>query len=100
MICLFKSISPSSLNSLAIKAGYRPRKGGAHSSRTMMLEELRLLLSTVSGATDKSEYARAVLDDNCLGKRTLSTRKLSLQRLRELHGLDSEILYFKILRDL
>jgi hypothetical protein len=66
----------------------------------MMLEELRLLLSTVSGATDKSEYARAVLDDNCLGKRTLSTRKLSLQRLRELHGLDSEILYFKILRDL
>ena len=100
MSSFFKFISSSASNSIAAKAGFRFGEKGTHSSRTMMLEELRLLLSAVPGTTDKSEYSRAVLDDNCLEKRTLSTRKLTLQRLRELYGLDPEILYFQILRTL
>ena len=97
---IFNSIALSRPNSFGVEDGFRFGEKGTHSSRTMMLEELRLLLSAALGAMDKSEYARAVLEDNCLGKRTLSTRKLSLQRLSELYGLDSKILYFKILRDL
>lgn len=85
---------------MATKAGFRFGEKGTHSSRTMMLEELRLLLSAVPGAVNKIGYACAVLEENCLGKRTLSTRKLSFQRLSELYGLDPEILYFKILRGL
>jgi len=40
---------------------------GAHSSRTMMLAELRLLLEACPPATDLAGYRTAILDDNVLG---------------------------------
>ncbi|MDP3480626.1 MAG: hypothetical protein Q8R88_12710 [Desulfoprunum sp.] len=66
----------------------------------MMLSELQSLLSAVSGIRERSEYEHAALDDNCLGKQTLSTRTLSLQRLSELYALDPGVPLFRILRDL
>lgn len=63
-----------------------------------MLNELReLLISSRSDAT-RDDYVSAILKDNCLGKRTVATRKLSCQRLSELYGLDPEILLFRIMR--
>ena len=38
--------------------------------------------------------------ENCLGKLTSATRKLSLQRLSELYGLNPRLLLFRALRDL
>lgn len=46
------------------------------------------------------DYADAVMEDNCLGKRTAATRKLSLQRLTELYSLDARVVLFRVLRDL
>jgi hypothetical protein len=73
---------------------------GTHTSRTIMLDEVSLLLQYCSAAANRSDYAQAVLEANCLGKPTLSTRKLSLQRLTELYAVDPTATVFRLLRDL
>lgn len=80
--------------------GFRFGDKGTHTSRTIMLDELGHLLSTVPGDVGREAYARAVIEDNCLAKRTSATRKLSLQRLSELYALDAAVPIFRILRDL
>lgn len=99
-IPLFAALFTSSSRPLCERLGFRHGDKGTHSSRTMMLEELKLLLDAVPGVADRHQYAQSVLEDNCLGKRTRSTRKLSFQRLSELYGLDPAIPLFRILRDL
>ena len=86
---------------LASLWGFRSGERGTHTSRTIMLDELSLLLAAVPGAAaSRRDYAEAVLDSNCLGKRTAATRKLSLQRLTELYGLDTRLLLFRMLKGL
>lgn len=80
--------------------GFRSGNRGTHTSRTMMLAELSHLLSAVQEAATREDYAVAILEDNCLGKRTSATRKLSLQRLAELYALDAHVILFRVLRDL
>ncbi len=65
-----------------------------------MFAELSTLLETVGSESDKSEYVRAVVEDNTLGKNTIATRRLSAQRLSELYGLDRSIPIFRMLRRL
>lgn len=84
----------------AKRSGFRFGDKGTHTSRTIMLDELSHLLTIIPGEVPRTAYADAVVDDNCLGKRTTATRKLSLQRLSELYGLDPTIPVFRILRDL
>jgi len=51
--------------------GFRFDRGGAHLARSMMLEDLRRLLEHVTDAkAGRNDFARAILDDNCLGKPT------------------------------
>ena len=85
---------------LASLWGFRSGERGAHTSRTIMLDELSQLLDAVPGEAWRRDYARAVTEGNCLGKRTAATRKHSLQRLSELYGLDARLLLFRMLRDL
>lgn len=79
--------------------GFRSGDRGAHTSRTIMLDELTHLLNAVPGQASRQDYATAVLADNCLHKRTAANRKLSLQRLAELYGLDARVVLFRVLRD-
>jgi hypothetical protein len=79
-------------------AGFRWGQKGTHTSRTIMLEELRALLANCRPDATRDDYISAVLEDNCLGKRTVATRKLSCQRLSELYALDPELLLFRIMR--
>ena len=65
-----------------------------------MLQEFALLLETTPPDAGRADYVSVVVDDNCLGKRTVSNRRLSLQRLTELYGLDRRRLLFRVLRDL
>jgi len=81
-------------------AGFRFGDRGTHTSRTIMLSELSALLDSVPRDASRGDYAEAVTEDNCLGKQTTATRKLSLQRLRELYGLDPELPLFRALRTL
>jgi len=73
--------------------------GGVHTSRTIMLLELETLLSRVTDSSSvKAVYQLAIVDDNCLSKRTENTRKLTFQHLVELYGLDPKITVFRALR--
>jgi hypothetical protein len=83
-----------------IKAGFRFGDKGTHTSRTMMLKELAALFEDQELNAPRKAYVSAIIDQNCLGKQTVSTRKLTCQRLSELYGLDPTIPLFRILRHL
>ena len=80
--------------------GFRFGDKGTHTSRTMMLAEFTAVLGAVSATSSRQDYAEAVVEGNCLRKPTTSTRRLTLQRLTELYGLDPEIAIFRVLRRL
>ena len=65
-----------------------------------MLQEMMHLLAATGVSSSRYDYVSAVMEDNCLGKRTVATRRLSLQRLTELYGLDRRLLLFRVLRAL
>jgi hypothetical protein len=66
----------------------------------MMLSELATALQAVSALAPRSTYAGAIIEDNCLAKPTLSTRKLTNQRLGELYALDDQVPLFRVLHRL
>ena len=83
-----------------IEAGFRFGSVGTHSSRTLMLSELRSVLDHTAGGSDRAAYKNSVVEENCLGKPTASTRRLSFQRLSELYSLDPQVTLFRLLRRL
>jgi hypothetical protein len=78
--------------------GFRSGDKGTHTSRTMMLAELSALLAICGPDSTKEDYLHAIIEDNALGKSTVSTRKLSAQRLAELYALDRDVPIFRLLR--
>jgi len=78
--------------------GFRSGDKGTHTSRTMMLAELSALLAICGPDSTREDYIHAIIEDNALGKSTVSTRKLSAQRLAELYALDRGVLIFRMLR--
>src|SRR5690348_14662137 len=79
-------------------AGFRWGEKGTHTSRTIMLDELRAVLASCRPDATRADYLRAIHEDNCLGKRTAATRKLSSQRLSELYALDPDVPLFWVMR--
>ncbi len=75
--------------------GFRQGAKGTHTSRTIMIAELdRVLKLDVTG----DELKNAVINENTLEKATTSGRSLTLQRLKELYGLESTIPLYRLLR--
>lgn len=79
-------------------AGFRWGDKGTQTSRTIMLDELRAVLARCRPNATREDYLSAIREDNCLGKRTVATRKLSSQRLSELYALDPKVALFRIMR--
>jgi hypothetical protein len=79
-------------------AGFRWGEKGTHTSRTIMLDELRAVLASCRPDATRDDYLVAIREDNCLGKRTSATRKLSSQRLSELYALDQDVPLFWVMR--
>lgn len=78
--------------------GFSSERGSAHTSRTMMLEELETLLSHVTRpGAEKSEYYRAISEENCLSKRSGKTRILTYRHLVDLYSLDCTRILFRAL---
>ncbi|MBF0098007.1 MAG: hypothetical protein HQM04_12935 [Magnetococcales bacterium] len=72
---------------------------GVHTSRTVMLEELARLFDQIEDANaDRSAYIRAIEQENCLGKRSDRSRKLTREYLVTLYGLDPNIPLFRVFR--
>lgn len=81
-------------------AGFANGPGGTHTSRTMMLAELRLLLAACPPSASPADYRAAALEENVLLKATQTTRQRTLRGLRELYALDRSKPVFRALRDL
>ena len=84
----------------ALGSGFMNEPVGTHGSRTIMLKELRLLLSACPTSTDYEGFRAAIVKENVLLKNTVTTRKESFRRLRELYALDKGAILFRALRDL
>jgi len=80
--------------------GFRLAESGPHTSKTLMLQELEALLTAVPPDAPAKVYRVAIVEENVLGKRTLSTRKETATRLTALHGLDPSKPLFRVLRRL
>lgn len=78
--------------------GFRTGASSAHTSRTMMLAELTLVLNGVDTKAPAEGYRSAIIEDNILGKPTRTTRQRSVKRLRELYALDPDCTLFRLLR--
>ena len=73
-------------------------RAGAHTSRTLMLDELTALLSYVTDPeASKTDYINAIVHDNCLNKRTLANRKITSRDLIKLYTLAPQITIFRVL---
>jgi hypothetical protein len=79
--------------------GFSSETGGAHASRTIMVDELRRLLVVVQDPlADRDKYRLAIIEENALGKRSAKTRALTFRHLADLYGLDPKLLVFRGLR--
>lgn len=65
-----------------------------------MLDEIVMLLQSVPPDGTADDYSFATVEDNVTDKKTVATRRNTIQRLRELYGLDPAIPLFRILRRL
>jgi hypothetical protein len=81
----------------AAKAGFRFGAKGTHTSRTMMLEDLTAVLEAVPADATRQTLVDAIIEENCLHKQTIATRKLSCQRMSELYSLDPTVPVFAAL---
>ena len=81
------------------KMGFSISNSGAHLSRTMMLPELLQLFDFLPETTAmKDAYIEAIVDDNCLSKRSARTRILTARHLADLYGLDNTFILFRALK--
>jgi len=81
------------------RLGFSFERGGVHTARTIMLVELRALLSFVEWSdAAKADYLEAIQTANCLGKRSGRTRTLTFRHMADLYALDPSLLVFRALR--
>ena len=93
------SQTKSAAMDLLTSFGFALGRASVHTARTMMLRELTLLLDYVpAGNAGREEYVSAIVEDNCLGKRSQKNRVLTLGHLIDLYTLDGNTLLFRILR--
>lgn len=97
---VLKLLAVNTDTSPAAQAGFRFGDKGTHTSRTIMLDELSRVITATFPNAQRKDYAAAIIEENCLGKPTASTRRLTNQRLGELYGLDPSIPIFRVFRRL
>lgn len=99
-VCLAELSPLSNLreSSVAADLGFRFGDRGTHTSRTLMLEELKAVLANVPVERGREAYAHAIVEENVAEKRTAATRRLTNQRLGELYSLDPTVPLFRVLR--
>ena len=85
---------------LLTQLGFRFGMNGPHAARTMMLDDLRLLMAHTSAQAIRTEYASAIVDSNVLGKPTRKARELALRHMATLYALDPANPIFRALRRL
>lgn len=82
------------------KFGYKFGRSGAHSARTMMLDELVVLFSHLPVKASKTEYIDAIVEGNLLNKPSKKARQLTARHLIDLYSLDIATPIFRVFRQL
>ena len=79
--------------------GFKFGKSGAHTSRSMMIEELKILLYGRPETATLEDYKQDIEVFNVLQKPSENARKYSFQPLMSMYGLTPDIYLFKVLRE-
>jgi len=87
-------------SSLLSTLGFRFGMNGPHAARTMMLDDLGVLLAHMPADAARADYASAIVVENVLGKATKKARELALRHLGTLYGLDASNPIFRAMRRL
>lgn len=81
-----------------LKFGFRFGRDGAHSARTIMLDDLEVLLEQVRvERPTHDDFEHAIVEQNCLSKQSGRSRELTLKYLTTLYGLDVSIPIFRVM---
>ncbi|MCP5206324.1 MAG: hypothetical protein H7A01_03885 [Hahellaceae bacterium] len=80
--------------------GFKFGKNGAHSARSMMIEELKELLFARDESASKQDYEDDIINFNLLHKPTEKSRTLTFRHLVDLYGMSMDIPLFKVFRQL
>lgn len=79
--------------------GFCFERSGVHTARTIMVKELQMLFEYVSSeSASKTDYKKAIIEENCLLKRSGRNRDLTFRHLADLYILESSYLLFRALR--
>lgn len=82
------------------KFGFKFGQSGAHSARSMMLEEQQTLFQVTPIDATQEQYKADICDYNLLDKPTTKSRNLTYRHLVDLYGMNSEIPLFRVFRKL
>ena len=74
--------------------------GGPSTSQTIMVSSLQRLLAELPPDAPPASYRIAVMEENVLGKQTVSGREWAFRQLRRFYALNPQSLLFRALRDL
>src|SRR6266849_4464146 len=99
MSCAAASLGPL-IPEAAAGYGFVRSPVGTHTSKTMMLRELTLLMGASRAEAEYAERRGLVVGENVTLKGTQATRKETFQRLGQLYGLRREMVLYRALRDL
>lgn len=73
---------------------------GAHAGRSLMLDDLDVLLGHAPEGIDNKWFSNAILRDNLLAKASVNNRDHANRRMRQLYALDSNICLYRVFRTL
>ena len=85
---------------LLAQLGFRFGLNGPHAARTMMLDDVRVLLGHLPAGAARVDYEAAVIGENLLGKPTRKARELAFRHLATLYALDGANPIFRAMRRL
>jgi len=87
-------------DSILKKFGFKFGQNGAHSARSIMAEELKVLFSGTDKDAEKEQYQADICDFNVLNKPTAKARMLSFRHLVDLYGMSNVVPLFRVFRKL
>lgn len=80
--------------------GFKVGKSGAHSARSLMIEELSILLDTFPEGATVEKLKEEIITFNLLRKPTANSRRLTYRHLLDLYALSDDVCLFRAFRKL
>lgn len=89
-------MTPASL----VKLGFYFGSSGAHAGRSLMLNDLDVLIEHAPAEATNAWFSNAILTENLLAKSSVNNRDHANRRMRQLYALDSGTCLYRVFRGL